>query len=561
MTLKLFSSAFKSLSKSVHLLGKYSVKEFKDELISGLAGRYSIHTLTHSVPQVSQDLFEDPLYGHSIRFPHRIQSFYQNFKLQLSHCAFDIINNHTLWPFYRAFLNPKKKSILMKMVLSGQPFFQSHHAFKDLKTPYYCPKCINECQLEYGEIFFNRIHQLPDIQICTIHGCCLEQANHNNKIHTNRKLCLPLIESCPTKESLNNNSELIKTIALRMVGILKGTTLIDLNYRDRLSQLGYSNSTRILKSKIIDEFISFYGQDHLKLYNITPEFIPSILYNPFRITNTTRHILFDYFIQNLKTNGSTPKVKYWDKYLFDKSHYCCPNSHCSNYQKSAQPKALTFTYDRKSRKTIGNFKCTCGTSFTMSFKLVNNQFEPILTRKRSKAVKKKLQISQLSIVKKRNAFLSLLKMSSRTYAEEIKTIQLRFWLGKNDPSWFNKQHSLLKDILRQKQVDLSKKRDKDSLSKLKTTVEMLRVNHNPKRLTKNFLLKESKVQYIGPESSKFIKKVIEPLFEFRKRAISQKAKAIFEKGEDLTLKKLLSNYHDKGKLRPFAMGLLEQYKN
>jgi hypothetical protein len=86
----------------------------------------------------------------------------------------EIIERHTLLPYYGAFLEPK--DYLKRVQLMGLPdqnwgnFASSIARFLQNGVKRYCPLCVSKDLAELGETYWRRSHQLFGVTICTVHN-------------------------------------------------------------------------------------------------------------------------------------------------------------------------------------------------------------------------------------------------------------------------------------------------------------------------------------------------------------------------------------------------------
>lgn len=111
----------------------------------------------------------------------------------------DIILNHTMFPYYGRFLLPKRKREIFRSLCSNdhvhsillQTPNQSDGGVRYLR---YCPMCAAQDRGRYGEAFWHRAHQIPNLISCPFHGCYLLNS------------AAPMIKS---KFSIDNAAEII----------------------------------------------------------------------------------------------------------------------------------------------------------------------------------------------------------------------------------------------------------------------------------------------------------------------------------------------------------------
>ena len=154
---------------------------YPDELLySGLA-RYHIRSGNQSFRQTDLDLF-----GYSSQQACRV-TLTNNLKglvKQIAHISDYrvrwLMENHTLYPFYAAFLTPIETRKLESATIEKRSGSILEQARVDLdstndrrKYIKFCPECFDTEVEQYGEPYWHRSHQIPGVIICTKHKILL----------------------------------------------------------------------------------------------------------------------------------------------------------------------------------------------------------------------------------------------------------------------------------------------------------------------------------------------------------------------------------------------------
>ncbi len=154
---------------------------YPDELLySGLA-RYHIRSGNQKFRQTDLDLF-----GYSSQQACRV-TLTNNLKglvKQIAHISDYrvrwLMENHTLYPFYAAFLSPIEIRKLESATIEKRSGSILEQARVDLdstsdrrKHLKFCPLCLTAEIEQYGEPYWHRLHQIPGSIICTQHRILL----------------------------------------------------------------------------------------------------------------------------------------------------------------------------------------------------------------------------------------------------------------------------------------------------------------------------------------------------------------------------------------------------
>ena len=148
---------------------------YPDELVYSWFCRYYVHSgsLTHKM--ALNDLFckrSDSLNKEFVGNlnPEALERIEKVMPMQ------DLIINHTMFPQYARF-SPNKKEAIEKLINNGA--VDVHNLFTVLPREdndrflKYCPLCVKEDRVRYGETYWHRAHQIRGMKVCTKHGCML----------------------------------------------------------------------------------------------------------------------------------------------------------------------------------------------------------------------------------------------------------------------------------------------------------------------------------------------------------------------------------------------------
>lgn len=154
----------------------YLPRLYPDELIYSWFCRYYIHSGCITNAMALKELFHKRSDNPSIEF---IGSLSDEAK-KVIHSNYDmekLVLEHTMFPEYARFIPPEdKKKALHRLAYDH---CDAHHLFpvlpRDKADEFlkYCPECVKEDRLLYGETYWHRRHQLRGITVCVKHKCRL----------------------------------------------------------------------------------------------------------------------------------------------------------------------------------------------------------------------------------------------------------------------------------------------------------------------------------------------------------------------------------------------------
>ena len=154
---------------------------YRDELIYSVIARYHVYSGNPGHIHTLEDLFNTRGITSSIEFQGNLDSLIRNLPLYSNISSESIINEHTLFPYYAAFVpkdraqkaieimkngNLSKVYIMLGMLTMGR----KNQSLQFLR---HCPECLKEDISLYGESYWHRVHQIPGTSICLKHNSYL----------------------------------------------------------------------------------------------------------------------------------------------------------------------------------------------------------------------------------------------------------------------------------------------------------------------------------------------------------------------------------------------------
>jgi hypothetical protein len=158
---------------------------YPDELLYSALARYHIRSGNRIFRQSDLELF-----GYSsqqvckINLTNNLSYLVKNLPLRSQQTVDNLLQNHTLYPFYATFLMPQEAWQLkdfMRKKLSGSILEVAKVATNSTgdskKFLNFCRVCLEQDTQEYGEPYWHRIHQIPGILVCSTHGVVLHDSS------------------------------------------------------------------------------------------------------------------------------------------------------------------------------------------------------------------------------------------------------------------------------------------------------------------------------------------------------------------------------------------------
>lgn len=150
---------------------------YPDELWYSVICRYHVHSGNYCAKHTMRQLYGDDTYtasmmlcGHIVPLLEQLPRGYLSIK--------DIILRHTLYPYYARFFSTQRKRSTYAYAFNGNADTVHRMGISQSNGNHYfvlryCPVCYQEDLAQYGEPYWHRSHQLPDMQLCVKHRCWL----------------------------------------------------------------------------------------------------------------------------------------------------------------------------------------------------------------------------------------------------------------------------------------------------------------------------------------------------------------------------------------------------
>lgn len=164
------------------MLGYFPVP-YQDELLYSIVARYAQHTgLIGNQKAIVREVFSSRTAVAVPDLPSHLSSLVNNLQLVWPTRVEELINSFTLAPIYLPFLSQKQASETIRSMRSdsgGDIHTRSGIAASAVKQQEYfryCPECWKEQRRNFGECYWQRVHQLPALVFCGSHSCLLENS-------------------------------------------------------------------------------------------------------------------------------------------------------------------------------------------------------------------------------------------------------------------------------------------------------------------------------------------------------------------------------------------------
>lgn len=154
---------------------KFSPEIYPDEAFYSYLSRYFVHSGYIWNRGIANEIFDKPTCSIDKYF---LNVFTPEFKKLLDEKLGlkELILNHTIFKYYARFLPLEKRKLALQSALNNEPFQNRNLPIpqqSNISCLRYCPMCVEEDRLKYGEAYIHLVHTIPDIHTCTKHACNL----------------------------------------------------------------------------------------------------------------------------------------------------------------------------------------------------------------------------------------------------------------------------------------------------------------------------------------------------------------------------------------------------
>lgn len=160
---------------------------YPDETVYGLLTRIYEKSGYLSYAHAKNDFFVNPKEGIEFLFLNKLSKELIEI-ITRNQTLDDVINNHTLYNYYGRYLGVEKRKDAYNSLcnMTGDYFRIFVLNKKSSEETYlrYCPMCVSEDKYIYGETYWKRTHQIPELEVCPVHGCKLLNSNVSNNKHS-----------------------------------------------------------------------------------------------------------------------------------------------------------------------------------------------------------------------------------------------------------------------------------------------------------------------------------------------------------------------------------------
>ncbi|MFT4413449.1 TnsD family Tn7-like transposition protein [Bacillus sp. UMB0728] len=351
---------------------------YKDELLYSVLARYHVRSGNVSIKATQKDIYGIDSITAIMDLPSHIFRIMENLPVGHRYTSEYLITNHTLYPFYAAFL-PVGHAAKVKESMIGDTGGSIYNRIglmaSSVKFNQYfkfCPKCANEEMYNLGELYWHRIHQIPGVLVCPEHNIPLYDSQVPVRGYNKHEYRLATPETCKINTPEMNYADKITDKVINFTEDIefllnnsvanKSLNWFKEQYLTRLKELGFATvNGRIKQKELLRSFLDFYGHRLLEIMqssidNYNNNWLNDMLRRNNRTSHPIRHLLLIQFLGISISDLFNKKVEYKP---FREKPWPCLNPAASHYLKPVITD-MELKYGVDSKSPIGIFRCNCG---------------------------------------------------------------------------------------------------------------------------------------------------------------------------------------------------------
>lgn len=288
---------------------------YKDELIYSTIARYHFYSGNVDYKDTIEECFGKRTMIPTLEIGGNFE--YLAKVLGKKYSSDDLINKHTIMPYYEPFIDEKlKQKTIDEIKNKGSYSIYTRlgiiaGAICKKDSIYYCPVCAKDDIQKHGEPYIHREHQLEGIILCPHHGVLLKR-------YLFRKVDVSRIEYIRLEEKhmdlgaefididdYDRHLELAKDSYYLLNQEFKGISKdkVSMKYRNLLYKKGLlKGSNTINQKELYEQFINYYGKTFLEQLDCQIDFendynwLKVISRKSKRSSHPLRHLLFINFL-------------------------------------------------------------------------------------------------------------------------------------------------------------------------------------------------------------------------------------------------------------------------
>jgi hypothetical protein len=351
---------------------------YPDEILYSVLARYSVRCGVTSHQTIMESIFGKSSSRAVMEMPFNLNALISNLPVNCPYTADDLIYNHTLYPFFTAFLPKERAEAVKQMMMDdcGSTVYGKAGVIGS-RVPLnqylrFCPICFEEDQKLYGEGYWHRLHQISFVMACPVHKTILHNSTVLVRGHNPQAYIPADNDNCINNELPYYKPETIEKFVL----IAQDAKVLLENqypnkpfkwfvkqYLERFKELGYANvNGKVYWDQVTRDFIDFYGLEFLNAVCSNVEdkeqgrWLKEITHSDAKSVYPIRHLMLARF---LSIGVEELFIKELSYRPFGEGPWVCLNPAADHFLEPVVENLL-IKYRRRNKNVNGFFSCSCG---------------------------------------------------------------------------------------------------------------------------------------------------------------------------------------------------------
>jgi hypothetical protein len=353
---------------------------YPDELVYSFCARYHELMGYRSRESTGRDLFRKRVAKVAFDLPSNLQALTNASAWTDWKSVDQLIDQHTLLPFYAPFVSPHKLSRIRNDMTIDEG--ATIHARLGVLTHYirvenfrYCSACVQADRLMFGETYWHRLHNLSGIDVCPIHRAFLNDSTLHTRHRGNLEAFVTaenVVTTPPNRYIDNGNSDhqVYLKLAEDAQWLLENAMPTDTSEDNRERYLAllysqcFSGYDGPVKLKILIEALrQHYSKELLEHFYCALEnkhnWVTRLIHEMGKSQNPIEHLLLIRFLGLSVADFFRMPAR---RGPFGAGPWPCLNPACNDFRRptiSHYEKSQT----KSSGNPVGTFICKCGFSY------------------------------------------------------------------------------------------------------------------------------------------------------------------------------------------------------
>lgn len=355
-----------------------------DEIFYSVCARFSDRTQYRSQRSIVQEMFATGNAIATVGLPSHLGRLVGSLIPGHRYSVDQLIDEHTLLPFYAPFLPPARLAQLREQMRGdngGAIHTRAGIMASRIPLPSFlrfCPCCAREDRQQFGEYYWHRLHQVPGVEVCPFHQVWLEAGEICIQRRQTRYVFVSAeraIQSTPERALLLSDTchQILLQVARDACWLLNHQEPVLASeerrrrYLHLLARHGWATASGIVHQReLLQAFKAYYSPEGLHLLhceldeNTQDHWLARLVHTK----EVAQHPLYHLLLIQLLGFTAETFFRLSPEYLpFGKGPWPCLNPVSAHYQQSMILECQITHNWKMAKRPVGTFACSCGFTY------------------------------------------------------------------------------------------------------------------------------------------------------------------------------------------------------